>query len=437
MAEEINDATIAASLRRHLVVAGFACMLLIGGLGGWSATASISGAVIAPGTITVKGHSKKIQHRDGGIVRTINVREGDKVEAGQLLLELDSTDTGANLAVIDAQLIENLGRETRLQAEFDGAESFRFPAALVASTRNDDRRLMVLSGQKALFESRHSARQGRHARIEEQIEQFSRQIEGLEAQRHAKADENRLIEDELVDLTGLLHQGLVTKTRMTALQREHARVQGDHGGLVADIARIGGAIAEKRLEIVQIDEGFSEEVLDELQEVRNQIARLREQRITALDRFERSRLYAPYAGIVHQLAVHTEGGVIAPGETVMLIVPHGDALVISAKVQTTDIDQLHVGQPAFVRLSGLDQRLTPEIEGELTTISADLTADIKSGESFYSVELTIKDGELEKLGDTVLVPGMPTEVFLKTTSRTVLSFVTQPLTDQIARAFRQ
>lgn len=437
MADDINHTTIAASLRRHLMLAGFTCLVLIGGLGVWSATAEISGAVIAPGTVTVKGHSKKIQHRDGGIILTINVREGDKVEAGQLLLQLDSTDTGANLAVIDAQLIENLGRETRLQAEFDGAEAFKFPAALVASARNDDRRLMVLSGQKALFVSRHAARVSRSARIEEQIEQFSRQIEGLEAQRRAKANENRLIEGELADLTGLLGQGLVTKTRMTALQREHARVQGDHGGLVADIARIGGAIAEKRLEIAQIDEGFTEEVLAELQEVRKQIARLREQRITALDRFERSSLHAPYAGIVHQLAVHTEGGVIAPGETVMLIVPRGDALVISAKVQTTDIDQLHVGQPAFVRLSGLDQRLTPEIESELTTISADLTADTKSGESFYSVELTIRDGELEKLGDTVLVPGMPTEVFLKTTSRTVLSFVTQPLTDQIAHALRQ
>lgn len=453
MADFTDDGPIAASLRRHLLFAGAVCLLLIGGLGGWSATASISGAIIAPGTVTVKGHSKKIQHRDGGIIRSIHVREGDQVSSGDMLLALDGTDSGANLAVVDAQLYETMAREARLKAEQAGRDELVFSAVLNARAKHDERRAAVLAGQRALFVSRRAARVGRRARIAEQIDQFARQIEGLEAQSLAKRDEIILVDGELASLSGLLGQGLVTKTRMTSLQRERARLDGAYGGLVAEIARIGGAIAEKRLEIAQIDESFEEEVLGELQEIRTQIDRLSEQRVTLLDRFERVSVRAPLAGTVHQLAVHTEGGVIAPGETVMLIVPRGDTLVVSAQVRATDIDQLYTGQRAHVRLIALDQRFTPELEGRLTTISADLsvigTGDGAGagggamaghgagGESFYSVQVEIDEAELSKLDGATLLPGMPVEVFLNTTARTVLSYVTQPVADQIAHAFRE
>lgn len=430
------------SLRRQLALAALLVILLVGGLGGWSARTSLSGAVIAPGTVAVKGNSKRVQHRDGGIIRTIRVRNGDKVQSGDVLVELDDTESGATLAAVEAQLFEAEARQARLQAEREGSPSPAYSVALEASAAESAARASVLEGQAALLTSRTRARDSRRERIAEQIAQFGRQMEGLEAQRAAKAEEVALIEDELGGVEGLLGQGLVTKARINTLRREHARLKGALGGLVAEIARVGGAIAEKRLEISQIDENFSEAVLNELQEVRNLVAGLRERRVAALDRQARSRILAPQSGVIHQLAVHTEGGVIAPGQTLMRILPQDQSLVVTARARPTDIDQLREGQPARLRLSALDQRTTPDLEGRVTTISADLALPeetlagaVPLSGAAYAVEIAIMDTRPETAA--ALVPGMPVEVFMETEPRTVLSYVLRPLADQIAHAFRE
>eukprot|EP00873_Tetraselmis_striata_P003504 jgi/Tetstr1/423768/TSEL_001409.t1 len=433
-----SDKALSLSIRRH-VLAGLALIaFLVGGAGAWAAYSEIAGAVVAIGTVVVESDVKQVQHQEGGIVHEIRVRDGDLVAAGDLLLRLDDTVTRANLAVVTKQLMELGARQARLLAEQSGAEEVTFAAAdYEGETGAPSLRREIEASQQALFDARRAALAGRKKQLGEQIVQFERQIEGLEAQRDGKSEEIALIEEELSDLQGLLDKKLVAKTRVTALRRDRARLVGERGGFIAQIAQAREAISERRIQILQLKEERRADVLEELQDVRGRIAQLEEQQIAARDQLRRVEIRAPRTGIVHQSAVHTIGGILAGGEVAMLIVPREDVLVVEAQIAPVNIDQIGPGQKARVRFPSFDQRTTPEVEATLVTVSPDLSRDDTTGLTFYTTRLTISENELARLEGKALLPGMPVEVFVTTQSRSVLSYLVKPMSDQITHAFRE
>lgn len=425
------DDMLRKTVRNHLLFALAVAIVVVGGIGSWSVFTEISGAVVSSGTIVVESNIKQVQHREGGIVSDIRVKDGDSVEAGDLLLRLDDTVTRANLAVITKQLQELTAQELRLEAERDDLTTIDWPEDRLGDLNDIER------GQQMLLEARQNSKEGRKNQLEEQIRQFNQQTIGLEAQVTAKVSEIELIQEEMEDLESLFSKQLVPKSRVTALRREKARLEGEQGDLIAQIARTKESISERRIQILQIDESYRAEVLEQLQEARSRIAQLEEQKIAAEDELTRVEILAPRNGYVHQLSVHTIGGVISPGETVMQIVPREDQLIVEAQVRPVDIDQMAPGQNARVRFPSFDQRTTPELNATLLTVSPDLSEDERTGMTYYVARLSIDDEELDKLGEQALVPGMPVETFLKTGYRTVLSYLVKPVTDQIAHALRE
>ncbi len=429
------ETEFSSSLRNHLYFAFGVIILLVGILGGAAATIKIKGAVIASGRIVVESSIKRIQHREGGIVREIHVREGQKVSSGDLLVRMDNTMPRTNLTIIQKRLYELWSQEARLTAERDGRTEFDAAAVAVASlVREFD---TIQQGQRTLLGARLTSRNTHKAQLVEQIKQYEEQITGLEVQRDAKAEEIRLIKQELNDLSGLLGKGLIEKSRITALKRERARLEGERGRFISEVAQSGQAISERRIQVLQIDEDMRSEVVEHLQAVRAEIAELEEQRIAAKEQLSRVEIRAPRAGVVHQLAVHTVGGVIAPGEDLMAIVPQEDMLVIEARISPTDIDQMFTNQEAIVRLPGLDQRSTPELKAKVVSVSADLIQDPLTGLSYYQARLTLSDDEIDRLDGKALVPGMPVEAFVQSGARSILSYLVKPFSDHLAHTFRE
>lgn len=420
---------------RHILFGGVLVATLVVGVGGWAAVSELSGAVVAPGTIVVDSASKKLQHAEGGVVAEIHARDGMRVQAGDLLVRLDDTVTRANLMLVENELVATIARRARLEAERDGLAKIAFPPALLAR-RADPVVEKAVIGETNLFAYRRDGRAGQVAQLRERVVQLGQETVGLRAQIDAKGGELALIASELADISGLYDKKLVTATRVTALRRESTRITGERAQLVAELARSRGRIAETELQILQITQDFHTDVARELREAETTIADRTERKVAADDRLMRLELRAPIGGIVHQSSVHTVGGVLAPRDTLMLVVPQGDALTIEARVAATDIDQVYAGQSTMLRFPGLNQRTTPEVSGHVQRVGADLTVEPQSGQSYYLVRIALADAGLEALAPK-LVPGMPAEVMIQTGTRTALSYLVKPVSDQLARAFRE
>ncbi|HMN38529.1 MAG TPA: HlyD family type I secretion periplasmic adaptor subunit [Hyphomicrobium sp.] len=419
------------------VVFGFATLFVfVGGLGGWAATTDLAGAVIAPGTVVVSSSVKKIQHPTGGVVGKIFVKNGDHVKAGDVLLRLDETVTRAQLQVITKQIDELRGRQARLRAERDGEASVSFPEDLLARAPDPDVG-HILNGERTLFESRIGAREAQKAQLSERIAGLEEEVSGLVKQADAKASELSLIAKELAGLEILEAQKLVPTSKMMSLRREGARLEGEKAQLQAAAGSSRGRIAEIELQKLGIDIEARSDIVKDLRETEGRLVELSERRTAAEDQLRRVELTSPVDGIVHQLAVHTVGGVINPAEQLMLIVPAGDRLVIEAKISPHDIDQARMHETATIRFTAFNQRTTPSLSGRVRDISADLTRDPQTGISYFTANLEILDGELSKLDGHKLVPGMPAEVQITTVSRTALSYLVKPMEDAFSKAFRE
>jgi HlyD family secretion protein len=422
---------------RFYQVLGLAGLLVVfGSIGGWAAMSSIHGAVIASGVIVVEGHSKQVQHRDGGIVAEIRVQDGDEVEAGALLIRLDETETRAQLAIIETMLDDFEAKRARLRAERDGDSAVRFPAELLAR-RDSPNVAEIVLGQERLFAIRRAVLEGRKEQLHQRIDQIEQEINGLTAQMISTKEQARLITGELESLRKLVEDGYVPLNRVLGLEREQARLYGDTGQREAEIARARGRIGETHLEIIQLEDDARTKTLQELGEAESRIAELQERQLEARTKLARTSMRAPLAGIVHELSVHTIGGVIAPGETVMRIVPETDQLAIEARVRTEDIDEVHEGQSAIVRFTAFNQRNTLQSLAEVVHVSADTSQATSDSPPTYAVRLRLPPDQLELLGDLKLKPGMPAEVFIQTRARSPMSYLLQPLSDQIARSFRE
>jgi HlyD family secretion protein len=431
----MNNTLIEDATRRPLLVGFAALFLLVFGVGGWAATTRLSGAVIASGKLVVDTNVKKVQHPTGGIVGELLVKEGDRVKQGEVLVRFDATQAKANLAIVSKALEELSARQARFEAERDDAKTVDFPADLTARA-GDPEIARLIGGEQRLFEMRGAARNGQKAQLREQIEQLHRQIEGTQAQEEAKGKELKLIAQELEGVRILWKQNLVPISRVTMLERDSARMEGERAALVAARAQSRGRIAELELKIHQIDQDLSTDVGKELAEIRAKQSEMTERRVAAEDQLKRVDLVSPQDGRVFQRNVHTVGGVVQAGEPIMLIVPDSDSLIVEAKVAPRDIDQVHVGQRAVLRFAAFNQGTTPEVGGEVIHIGADVTQEDRATEPYYSVRIRVAEGELSRLEGLQLLAGMPVEAFIQTTPRTVASFLVKPFSDQLARAFR-
>ncbi|ESX90610.1 HlyD family type I secretion periplasmic adaptor subunit [Mesorhizobium sp. LSHC412B00] len=423
-------------VRRYLVAGVATCLLLVGGVGGMAAVTKMSGAVIAAGRLVVDSNVKKVQHPTGGVVGEIRVREGDRVKAGDILVRLDETTTRANLAIVSKGLDEFYARLARLEAERDGKDTISFPDVLT-SRRDEAGVAASMAGEQSLFDFRHQARSGQRSQLRERIAQLKQESAGLTEQLQAKRREIELIQIELEGVRSLWHRKLIGIDRMTSLERDAVRLEGEHGQLTAGIAQVKGKASEIELQIIQIDQDLRSEVATDLRDTQGKISEFVERKVAAEDQLKRIDLRSPQDGVVLQLAVHTIGGVITSGEQVMQIVPVTDDLTVEAHIAPQDIDQVTMGQNAILRLSAFNRQTTPELTGTLSRISADLTIEERTGAAFYVARVTLPKTEVAKLRGLALAPGMPAEVFFPTGDRTMLSYLVKPLSDQIQKAFRE
>jgi HlyD family secretion protein len=424
------------SIRLHLIIGLAVVIVLAGGFGGWASTVQISGALIAPGAIVVESNVKKVQHPTGGVVGEVRARDGDVVKAGDIVVRLDDTVTKASLAIVVKTLNGLYARAARLEAEQRGEDKLTFPPQLTERAGDPDVQ-NVMASESKLFEVRVHGRAGQKAQLRERVAQLNEEIGGLTAQETAKEKEIALIEKELVGVRSLYEQHLVQLSRLTTLERDAARLNGERAQYIASRAQARGKITETELQIIQVDKDMVSEVSKDLRETNDKIGEFVERKVTAEDQLRRVDIRAPQDGMVLQSTVHTVGGVITAGDAIMMIVPQADDLQVEAKVDPKDIDKLQIGQKTLMRLSAFNQRTTPELNGLVTRVSPDVTTEQRTGQSYYTIRVSLPPAEVARLGDVKLIPGMPVEAFVQTGDRTMLSYLLKPLNDQLMRSFRE
>jgi HlyD family secretion protein len=434
MSEKLRG--VQRSIRLHLVIGLVVVLVVAGGFGGWASTVPISGALIAPGSVVVDSNVKKVQHPTGGVVGEVRVRDGDLVKTGDIVVRLDETVVKASLAIVVKTLNGLYARAARLEAEQQGRDKIVFPKALTDRADDPDVR-DVMASESKLFEVRVNGRIGQKAQLRERVTQLNEEIAGLQAQELAKDREIELVQKELVGVRQLFDQHLVQLTRLTTLERDAARLAGERAQYIAARAQAKGKITETELQIIQVDKDMVAEVSKDLREANDKIGEFVERKVTAEDQLRRIDIRAPQDGMVLQSTVHTVGGVITAGDAIMMIVPQADALSVEAKVNPQDIDKLQIGQKTLLRLSAFNQRTTPEISGVVTRVSADVSTDQRTGQSFYTIRVSMPPDEITRLGDVKIIPGMPVEAFVQTGDRTMLSYLMKPLSDQFMRSFRE
>jgi HlyD family secretion protein len=424
------------AIRRNLLVALLVVLLLGGTAMAWSLYVPLEGAVVASGVVVVESSLRKVQHPTGGVVGTLNVREGQLVEAGEVVVRLDDTTTRANLAIVVNELTALRARLARLRAERDGLGAPLFPEDLLLRV-GEPEITQVLEGERTLFATRAGTRGGQKQQLGERIKQLKDEITGLHEQTEALVKQLEVAREEFTDLSALHERGLAQKPRITALQREIFSKEGTVGEIKARVAQSLGKITETELQVLQLDRDLANDVAKEIREVETKIAELGERKVAAEDQLKRIDIRAPISGIVHQLSVHTVGGVISASEPIMLIVPVADTLIVEARINPQDIDQLRLGQETRIRFSAFNQRTTPETMGVVFRIAGDLIREQQTGLAYYTAGIRVEPGELAKLKGLKLVPGMPAEAYIRTGERTLASYLLKPVLDQVQRALRE
>jgi HlyD family secretion protein len=423
------------SLRRHAWIGIIAIVFGFGGLCFWAANTDISGAVIAAGQLQVESFAKLIQHQDGGIVKQINVHDDDPVKEGDVLVVLDDTDIRASLGVVTAQLNEAYVEEARLVAQIGGKQTFDLPKTVDA---NDAKIQSLQATQQQILTAQVADRDGRIAQLNEQIQQLNHQVDGLAMQEDADNKQLTILDQRSSNMDNLLGQGLAQAADTTNLHLQEAAAEGDRGRLIAAIAQTKSTVTEKQAAIDQTQAGFMSQALDDLQKTRQTIAQAEQQKLAGQAKLDRTIIKAPQTGVVHESIVHTVGGVITPGQTIMEIVPSSDTLLVGIHIDPNDIESVHVGQAVNLRFSSLDRRRTPEAWGKIDSVSPDLVVQQQTGRAYYTANVRIDADELAKLPqDIKLIPGIPVQAFVTTGDRSVLSYLVHPLVEEMQLAFRE
>lgn len=426
---------IHASTRGPLFFGVAVIILVFGGLIVWAATAPLDSAVLATGQVVVEGERKVVQHLEGGIVEEILVKDGDFVNKGDVLVVLDDTRAGSSLEIIKAQLYAAQALEARLLAERNDADQIQFPPALLEDPSPAVQK--IIAGQQELFTAHRKTFTGQTQLLNQRIAQYREQITGKRAEQKSREQQIAIYHEEIAGLETLSAQGNVSKFYLLQKKRELARLEGEEGRYRSDVALLEQGIGEARLQIEQLTKSNMEEVVANLRQTQDEIAGLEERFIAARDVLERIRITAPASGVVIGLVVHTSGAVIGSGSKILEIVPQDAELIFEVRVPLTDIDDVEVGQKAVVRLSAFSFRNNLLIEGEVIHASADRVTDPQTGASYYDVRIRVPKEQLVTLGAARLQPGMPVEAQIKTGERTMLQYLLTPVTDIVARAFRE
>lgn len=424
------------SLQRHVLGVVSLSLILVGGLGGWAAMATLSNAVIGDGTVVIEDNAKKIQHLTGGIVSEIAVKEGAHVKVGDLLLRLDGTAVRASLGIVDSTLAQLYARRARLKAERVGKASFT-AADLTAEAIDIDANRSLIDGELQLFATRQSALVGMKKQLAERKNQLAEEIDGIGEQIKSIDSGLAIIAEEYKATNSLYAQQLVTMQRVNVLKRQRVDLEGSRGERVAARAQAEGKISEIDLQILQLDEDRRTDNAKELTQVESDIAQSEERQVALQDQLNRLELHAPMDGRVYQMTAHTIGGIVNPGDALMLLAPDVRALTVEAKIAPRNIDQIFPGQSVNIRFTAFDQRTTPEVAGTVSSISPDAVTDQRSGVTYYPIRILPYEKDVKKLKGMTLYPGMPAEVFIKIADRSVLSYFSKPLMDQINHTFRE
>ncbi|WP_254442977.1 HlyD family type I secretion periplasmic adaptor subunit [Ruegeria sp. HKCCA4633] len=419
------------------LVGFLALFLLVGGLGYWAVKTRLAGAIVSSGVIEVQSNRQVVEHPDGGVVGEIFVRDGDVVSSGDMLLRLDDTFLSSEQTIVEAQLFELLVRRARLEAERDGLTPAELTTQLTEVQKEYGIGADLIAGQQNLFEARLETLSRQDEQLRKQVVQIESEIEGTQAQLVSLRRQVELIEDELEDQQSLLNRGLTQTSRVLALQREEASLNGEIGRLEAAVARLRGQIASTEIQIVELTATRREEAITTLRDVQAQVAELSERRLSLSERLTRLDIRTPVTGRVYGSQVFALQSVVQPGEPMMYIVPQDTPLLVAARVDAIHVDQLHVGQPVALRFPAFNQRETPELDGQVYNVSADTFTDEQSGFTFYRAEVELNDGQIDRLNGQELLPGMPVEALIKTDERTPLSYLVKPMADYFNRAFRE
>jgi HlyD family secretion protein len=425
------------SARRALWLGYATIALLLLGFGGWGALTHIQGAVVAPGQIEVDQNRQIIQHPDGGVIESLHVTEGQRVAAGDLLLRLDGAALTSEMTIVQSQLVELEARRARLEAERDDAPAMTLPPALGDRAKANPEEAEQIEGQLKLFAARLDTHRREIEQLERRAEQTAAQTEGIDAQIVAAGLQLDSLRAELADQQDLLARGLAQSSRVQALQREEARLMGMAGELTASRAANEGRKTEVGLEILRRAAARREDASQQLRDIGAQELELAERRRALTERIDRLDIRAPVAGVVLGLHLTTPRAVLRAAEPVLSIVPQDRPLVIQAQISPLHIDEVHVGQRVRLVFPALAARTTPELFGTVTRVSPDALTQESTGQTYYRAEIVLADGEIDKIPDQTLLPGMPVEAFIQTANRTPLAYLLQPFTDYFQKAFRE
>ncbi len=423
---------------RELVLAGTALVgIFVIGAGTWAAFAPLQSAAVAPGTVAPASHRKTVQHLEGGIIAQILVHDGDEVTAGQTLVRLDDTKARTTLLALTAQVADLRAREARLLAERDGASAIDFPADLLAQ-RSDPTIDAAIGGQQKIFETRHSMLDSKAAAIRERINEVHQEIAGYQAELDALGRRGALLQEEITSVEELVGKGLERRPHLFELKRNLAEIQGRSGDTAAQMAKARQTIAESEGDLLGLQNDRQKDIADDMRDTEKKLHELQEQAQAAADVLARTEIKAPENGTVTDLRVHTTGGVIAAGEAVLDLVPDADRLVVEAEVRPEDIDRVHAGLPAQVRLLPYRQRRTPSIDATVIYVAADRVLDKHTNQPYFVAKVRVDEKELAALGDEVkMVPGMPSQVMIETGETTVAAYALSPIFDSFHRAFTE
>jgi HlyD family type I secretion membrane fusion protein len=408
-----------ASNLRGTVSFGLVMVLItVVGFGGWAAIAPLAKAIPAPAILSVKGERKQIQHFEGGIVEKILVEEGEQVTKGQTLVILDSVQAGATTARLRLQINQQLALQARLQAELADAQQIEFPDELLEQAGTDTKVMNIITTEIDQFEARKDSLDGQVTILEQRIEQLEDQIRGLQVQRQSRFDQLEIFSDEVVGLRELYQKGYYPRTQVLAVERAMARLKGEVGSDDAEIARARNGVGEAETQIINLKQRFRENVTEQLREAQASLADLRERIAVAQDVLRRVEIRAPQSGIAQNVKIHTVGGVIRPGETLLEIAPQDEDLLVDARVNPSDIDGVAIGQSVEVRFTALNLRSTPSIFGEVRSVSGDRLTNEVTGDPYFLARIEVAAEERAKLGDVSLSAGMPAEVLINLGERT-------------------
>lgn len=415
-----------------------ATIVLFGGTStAWSLMAPLGSAIVSSGLVVAEGNLRKVQHQTGGIVGALYVTEGEHVDAGDLLVRLNDTDSRANLNIVLNDLTASRAHKARLETERNGGDAITFPADLMTLAITDAEVLRVLDDERKFLATRRATRSGQAEQMDQRLEQLKEETAGLQRQLDASKKGREVAAVERQNLEGLAAAGLISRPRMSQLEREVVQADGQIGSTMAKISELSGKLRETQLAKDQLGKDTQSEVAKDLGETQTKIGELNQRLTSAQEQLKRIEIRAPISGKVHQLAVHTVGGVVSPTEPMMYIVPENDRLIVEIKIAPQDIDQVHIGQEVRIRFTAFNKIKTPELMGTVFRLDGDLTHEQQSGAAYYLAGVAVSDEELNRLEGQKLLPGMPAEAFIVTGERTFASYILKPVTDQIQRAVRE